>query len=58
MPCVVLPLLSRVNLEQVVGTTNKLFQSRLIISAFLGTCMSPPETENFVTAEVKSGFRI
>lgn len=30
-PCVVLPLLSRMNIEQVVGTTSKLFQSRLVI---------------------------
>lgn len=31
MPCVILPLLSRMNLTQRVGTTSRLFQSRLVI---------------------------
>lgn len=31
MPGVVLPLLPRMILEQIVGTTSKLFQSRLVI---------------------------
>lgn len=61
----VLLLLSSMNLEQKAGTTSELFQSRPVI-CLLQCCISSSsgnihvstEMEDFVPAEVESGFRI